>query len=266
MNRSAFLSLVALTLLLGSLPRLHAGQLQLSIRAEGSESLVVVIGSDDYWSGLAEGKSTEQPLRQTYQVTDSTRAGTALIDLDPLGDSSVAVVAFVDSNGNGELDLDEAGQPIERYVSNPFTNSWDEFIERGGVPANFLAGQMTIDLRRRFVLRVRVIAAKPEGMVYLALNDENAYLNNEGIREEVTLQPSDLGLVKAEFSVLPGRYCIRAFQDLNGNGALDFSLFGKPKEPFAIHRKPNRLRRNQPFSDIAFQVGRDPVAITLRLE
>lgn len=34
----------------------------------------------------------------------------------------------------------------------------------------------------------------------------------------------------------PGRYAVRAFVDLNGNGELDTGAFGKPKEPFAFSR------------------------------
>lgn len=34
----------------------------------------------------------------------------------------------------------------------------------------------------------------------------------------------------------PGRYAMRAFVDLNGNGELDVGAFGKPKEPFAFSR------------------------------
>lgn len=33
-----------------------------------------------------------------------------------------------------------------------------------------------------------------------------------------------------------GRYALRAFVDLNGNGELDTGAFGKPKEPFAFSR------------------------------
>lgn len=34
----------------------------------------------------------------------------------------------------------------------------------------------------------------------------------------------------------PGRYALRAFIDLNGNGELDTGALGKPVEPFAFSR------------------------------
>jgi uncharacterized protein (DUF2141 family) len=43
--------------------------------------------------------------------------------------------------------------------------------------------------------------------------------------------------MKLEAELPAGRYALRAFVDINGNGELDTGAFGKPKEPFAFSRK-----------------------------
>ena len=42
--------------------------------------------------------------------------------------------------------------------------------------------------------------------------------------------------MKLEAELPAGRYALRAFVDINGNGELDTGAFGKPKEPFAFSR------------------------------
>jgi uncharacterized protein (DUF2141 family) len=65
--------------------------------------------------------------------------------------------------------------------------------------------------------------------------------NDRGSWGDEPLQLLQSSLVEGDNMLLaadlpPGRYALRAFVDLNGNGELDTSTLGKPTEPFALSR------------------------------
>ncbi len=53
-----------------------------------------------------------------------------------------------------------------------------------------------------------------------------------------------------------GTYGLQAFQDVNGNGQLDFGKLG-PKEPWGFYRNVRPLFRGPKFEEIAFDVKED---------
>lgn len=66
-------------------------------------------------------------------------------------------------------------------------------------------------------------------------------------------------------NVPPGTYAISVVQDLNGNGRLDKTLVGMPKEPLAFS-KIRQIPRGKPsFSACSFEVGNSDVSMTIRL-
>ncbi len=70
----------------------------------------------------------------------------------------------------------------------------------------------------------------------------------------ITLEPEDVArrMVRFEFAGLaPGRYALKAFQDLNGNGKIDIGIFG-PKEPWATYRLARPKLRPPRFEEMAF--------------
>lgn len=60
------------------------------------------------------------------------------------------------------------------------------------------------------------------------------------------------------FNVGPGRCAVSAFEDRNGNGVLDMSVFG-PKEPSRFWRPFHGWRKPQ-FTDVAVSVNADVLA------
>lgn len=62
-------------------------------------------------------------------------------------------------------------------------------------------------------------------------NDESSWLNKPFQR---TLLPTDEDSKTASFAVPLGTYAVSVYQDANGNGELDRSFIGIPKEPVAF--------------------------------
>jgi hypothetical protein len=63
----------------------------------------------------------------------------------------------------------------------------------------------------------------------------------------------------------PGRYAVQLFVDLNGNGALDTSPRGLPREPVGFSQNPSLLRGQPEPSDCAFELGERNAELRVRL-
>jgi uncharacterized protein (DUF2141 family) len=76
-----------------------------------------------------------------------------------------------------------------------------------------------------------------------------------------TAQPgAGVSKASATFHDLPpGRYAIAAFQDINGNGALDTNLFGIPSEPYGLSNDASA------FDAAAVTLGRESLTATIIL-
>jgi uncharacterized protein (DUF2141 family) len=66
-------------------------------------------------------------------------------------------------------------------------------------------------------------------------------------------------------NVVPGRYAISAFHDLNSNGRLDTGAFGIPKEPFGFSRDAPAVMGPPSFDDAAFDVPAEGVSLVIHL-
>ncbi|MDF1825474.1 MAG: DUF2141 domain-containing protein [Verrucomicrobiales bacterium] len=66
-------------------------------------------------------------------------------------------------------------------------------------------------------------------------------------------------------NVKPGTYAVSVVQDLNGNGKLDKSFVGMPKEPLAFSVIPEIPRGKPEFDDCSFAVGEEGVEMTISL-
>ena len=99
-----------------------------------------------------------------------------------------------------------------------------------------------------------------EGMLFIYAVDEDSFDSPmKGFRESrLRVGPAEAEAGKAHFSFrLPaGRYGLRCFLDLNGNGRLDRGLLG-PAEPWGMSWREERRDRLPRFGDIAFAVDRD---------
>ena len=65
--------------------------------------------------------------------------------------------------------------------------------------------------------------------------------------------------------VMPGKYAIAVVHDLNGNGKLDKTLIGMPKEPLAFSVIRTIPRGKPKFDACAFEVGKKDLEMTIAL-
>ncbi len=102
------------------------------------------------------------------------------------------------------------------------------------------------------------------GVVRLMLCTRAGY-KGEAPCAQATLKPQ-AGTAHHEFeAVEPGTYIVQAFHDENGNGKLDFKLYGAPKEAVGTSNNPPPRWRRPTFEEGAFAVADQPVEIVIRL-
>jgi len=99
-----------------------------------------------------------------------------------------------------------------------------------------------------------------EGVLIVYAVDEDGFGSPQtGFRElrlHVALAESENGMVNFSFALPSGRYGIRCFLDLNGNGRLDRGPFG-PTEPWGMSWNAERRFGFPNFEDISFMVDKD---------
>jgi len=99
-----------------------------------------------------------------------------------------------------------------------------------------------------------------EGILFVYAVDESGFaLPLTGFRElrlRVGHAEAMAGTVHFSFALPLGRYGIRCFLDLNGNGRLDRGPFG-PTEPWGMSWNVERRFGFPQFEDISFLVDRD---------
>ncbi len=64
--------------------------------------------------------------------------------------------------------------------------------------------------------------------------------------------------------IAPGTYAILAYHDANMNKDLDLNFLGIPTEQFGFSNNPG-YNHTPKFSESIFQVGSDPVTMTIKL-
>ena len=103
----------------------------------------------------------------------------------------------------------------------------------------------------------------PGASAYIAIyaaNDRGSWRDEPFQLLQTPLAEGDNMLLAAELP--PGRYAVRAFVDLNGNGELDTGVLGKPTEPFAFSRSAGAADSLR-FKAAVVEVG-DAGELTLR--
>jgi hypothetical protein len=102
-----------------------------------------------------------------------------------------------------------------------------------------------------FNLAGRVSGATGKYSVYVALWQPEGFLKSPV--QQVRIPPGADAIFR--FEVPRGRWAVSAFEDRNGNGALDMGWFG-PKEPSGFWR-PFHGHHKPRFDEVAFAVDRD---------
>lgn len=114
------------------------------------------------------------------------------------------------------------------------------FIRAGSIAIAFLASGASIahaDVEtgaQKGALTVQIEVERPDGVVMIALYaDAGSYSGGQPLTGRRV--PVDGQTASVTFGDLPyGRYAIKAFHDLDGDGKLTTNPFGAPVEPFAF--------------------------------
>jgi uncharacterized protein (DUF2141 family) len=73
------------------------------------------------------------------------------------------------------------------------------------------------------------------------------------------------GVVALIRKLEPGEYAVSVYQDLNGNGQIDRSMFGIPKEPNGASNNAREKLGPPKFEQAKFKVGSADLTISLTL-
>jgi uncharacterized protein (DUF2141 family) len=110
---------------------------------------------------------------------------------------------------------------------------------------------------------VKGVKAK-QGFIMIALHDEKAWSGAALTRAKVPVQAETVTLVLAAPG--PGRYGIKLFHDVDGDGVMATNIVGFPTEPFGFSNDAP-LRFGPPaFADAAFDVGPNGAVQTVTLK
>jgi uncharacterized protein (DUF2141 family) len=110
------------------------------------------------------------------------------------------------------------------------------------------------------------ISFTKKGNILLQLVDKNSFEKagrdaggNKQLSMKIEVGSQELQAKKVSFAfdgVPAGRYAIRAFQDVNGNGILDSGAMG-PTEPWGFYKPSRPVFRSPRFDEVAFNLDAD---------
>ena len=103
------------------------------------------------------------------------------------------------------------------------------------------------------------------GRVLAALFDSEAAWTGKGAGRGLVAEIRADRAVTAVPGLKPGRYAVRAFHDIDGDGKLGTNPFGMPTEPFAFSNNAQGQMGPAKWADAAFEVGPDGAVQTITL-
>ena len=101
------------------------------------------------------------------------------------------------------------------------------------------------------------------GPIFVSIYDEASFAEEVPL-DGVIVQPEEGVAVFLFDGLESGVYCIRCFQDLNGNEVLDFGRFG-PSEPYGFFRESTIMGRPPRFDEISFDLTEDIAEILIEI-
>jgi len=111
------------------------------------------------------------------------------------------------------------------------------------------------------------ITDAPTGQIMLSLYDSEAAHDGGGKPVALAAAAVQDGRAVASFPGLaPGRYAIKAFHDVDGDGRMGMTPFGMPTEPFAFSNNAPAVGGPAPWRASSFDISGDAAttAITIR--
>lgn len=103
-----------------------------------------------------------------------------------------------------------------------------------------------------------------EGVVYVGLCDAAGWETFECANAR--LEPDPDGVVHVWRDVEPGVYGVTVLHDENRNGRMDFNFYGAPEEKWGSSNNPPPRMGRSKWEDVRFEVGADPVSLTIRMQ
>ena len=109
------------------------------------------------------------------------------------------------------------------------------------------------------------IKATTGAILFTVVNSEAAYGDKAPASAQGMLPVSTNSASKVLSGLAPGRYAIKAFHDVNGDGKMNANPFGIPSEPFAFSNNAVGNMGPAKWDDASFDVkaGDNTHAITL---
>jgi len=100
------------------------------------------------------------------------------------------------------------------------------------------------------------------GTIYMAIYFNDKSFKNK--RPDITLQimPNNINYLQ-EITLSEGEYVIAIFQDINGNGEMDYGLFGIPKEPYGFSNMKGKTPGN--YNQLKFSINNSNERIIIPL-
>jgi uncharacterized protein (DUF2141 family) len=102
-----------------------------------------------------------------------------------------------------------------------------------------------------------------QGFIMIALHDEKAWSGKPIARAKVPVQAGTVTLTLA--APAPGRYGIKLFHDVDGDGVMATNIMGFPTEPFGFSNNAPVRMGPPDFAAASFAVGPNGAAQTITL-
>ena len=116
------------------------------------------------------------------------------------------------------------------------------------------------------VTLLQIVTAKG-GSVKVGVFEADGFpLPGKGVKERFLPVSADTAVIRFT-DLLPGRYAIAAFQDVDNDARLTKNLLGIPKEPYGFSNNVFGVMGPPDFENVSFDLhGGQQVALTIRLE
>lgn len=122
----------------------------------------------------------------------------------------------------------------------------------------------TVAAQAAATLTLNLDCGSDQGRVMIAVFSSEAAYNGQGAPvRAIAATPGQPVQIEG---LAPGRYAVKSFHDLNGNGKMDSNPFGMPTEPFAFSNNARGNMGPAPWSAAAFDVPAAGAAQTLVLK
>jgi len=103
-----------------------------------------------------------------------------------------------------------------------------------------------------------------QGSMMIALYDEKNWSGPSVARAKVAVEGNTITVTLP--APAPGRYGIKMYQDVNGNGEMDTNLVGFPTEPVGFSNDAPIHFGPPAFADAAFDVGANGATQTITVK